>query len=518
MTPGEERFPQSDWIASLARLGDEREALCVGGRRVGYGELARAAHETAEGFASVDLRAGDLVAILAPPSLEGVALIHAMLDRGIVMLPLNARSSPTEQREALVASGARHLVMPGADWEGPSARGRQLLEGLGCGGLALSAGADRVVAQLDRRRAPAREVEALARSSRPRRVALQAALVLRTSGTSGRPKGAVLAFDNLIASARASAALLGSEARDRWLCCMPLFHIGGLSILIRAALVGASVVLHERFDASRVARSLEQEGITRTSFVATMLERVIEARSGAPAPAELELVLLGGGPASDELLARARAQGYPIAPTYGLTEASSQVATRPPGEANADLSGGLQPLPGVEVRVVDEARRPLQPGREGDIEVRGRIVMRGYLDDEAATSRAIRDGWLSTGDVGRLDADGRLRVLDRRADLVLSGGENVYPAEVESVLCELEGVREAGVFGIPDPVFGARPVAVVVPEDGAAFDPEALAAFCHERLADYKRPVRFFAAQALPRTATGKLLRRRLREEWLERC
>ena len=224
----------------------------------------------------------------------------------------------------------------------------------------------------------------------------------------------------------------------------------------------------------------------------------------------------GGGPASSALLTRARALGYPIAPTYGLTEAASQVATRPPGAGPADgvdSGGGLEPLPGVEIRIVDGRGRPLPPGREGGIEVAGPIVMKGYLGDPEATARTLVGRWLRTGDIGVLDRRGRLRVLDRRADLILSGGENVYPAEIESVLAGHPAVAECGVIGRPDPVFGARPIAFVVLLPGRSFDPAGFEAFCRERMAGYKVPDAFIEIADLPRTASGKLARRRLRDQ-----
>jgi O-succinylbenzoic acid--CoA ligase len=189
------------------------------------------------------------------------------------------------------------------------------------------------------------------------------------------------------------------------------------------------------------------------------------------------------------------------------------VATRPPEaivEPGAEPSSGLEPLPGVELRIVDAERRPLAPGEEGEIEVRGEIVMLGYLDDPEATARALRDGWLATGDIGVLDRRGRLHVLDRRSDLIVSGGENVYPAEVESILAAHPHVLEAGVAGLADERFGQRPVAFVVWRPDEAFDPSALAAWCAERLASFKRPVAFVRVDRLPRTASGKLLRREL--------
>lgn len=520
------------WAARLGSHGPDREALVCGEASLDYARLGEAVRAAGERLQAAGLEAGDRVAVLAPASIDGVVLMHAMLAERIVLLPLSPRLSAVEQELILTSSGARWLAV--SEIDEPV---RRLAERTDCGllrfggawrqvpdsGSGASVRARAGLAPSDRREL---ELE-LAIGRRPRavaRVVLEArraelrdrgaALVLYTSGTSGRPKGAILGFASLIASARAQARLLGpSEPSDRWLLCMPLFHVGGLSILIRSALFGSAVVLHERFDAERVSEALEREGVTHVSFVATMLTRLLEHRGAARAPERLRCVLLGGGPASSALLERAIGLGYPIAPTYGLTEAASQVATRPPQVPvgpGGDPAAGLRPLPGVALRIVDQARRPLEPGAVGEIEVRGPIVMAGYLDDPEATARALQDGWLATGDLGWLDATGGLRVLDRRADLILSGGENVYPAEVEAALAAHPQVVEAAVVGVDDPVFGQRPYAFVVWRGEAGLETEVLGRWCGERLAGFKRPVGIRAVERLPRTASGKLIRRAL--------
>lgn len=498
----------SGWLDRVARHEGRREALLVEGIPVDYASLVASSVATAECLHTLGVEPGDLVAILAPPSTRGVALIHAMLDRRFVIFPLNTRLSEIELRAALEATRARFLIVArGAD----DAVAKRLCEAVGCGLIDF---AGRGVGTTGSVVSPPRILESGEHAdSRARRLEERAALVLQTSGTSGRPKAAVLSLENLLASAEASIELLGSDPRDRWLLCMPLFHIAGLSILIRSALSGTSVVLHERFDAERVAAALDGERVTRVSFVATMLQAVIETRGERPAPESLSLVLLGGGPASQDLLSRARALHYPIAPSYGLTEAASQVATRPPSAVitrESDLAGEMAPLPGVEIRIVDNQGVSVGAGIDGEIALRGPIVMKGYLDDPEATSTAFRDGWFMTGDAGRLDRAGRLRVLDRRADLIISGGENIYPAEIESVLVAHPEIRDGAVVGVSDAEFGARPIAFVVLRAGASLDRASLEKFCRERLAGYKIPVDFIEIDEIPRTASGKLLRRLL--------
>jgi O-succinylbenzoic acid--CoA ligase len=304
---------------------------------------------------------------------------------------------------------------------------------------------------------------------------------------------------------------------------MPLFHVGGLSILMRSVLYGGPVRLQPRFDPAAVSDALDRDDVAGISLVPTMLSRLLEHRGKRLAPASLRVVLLGGAAAAPTLIERALAAGYPVCPTYGLTEATSQVATSAPptirksgrpaaatptskADEYSAVPSPMRALAGVELRIASAAREA------GEILVRGPVVIKGYLNDPAATTRALRDGWLHTGDIGYVDAQGGLHVLDRRDDLVVTGGENVYPAEVEGVLLEHSAVADAGVTGVPDEDFGARVVAWVVWRPGMKLDAAALAYHCASRLAGYKRPREFRFVDALPRNAAGKLQRRRLTE------
>ena len=335
--------------------------------------------------------------------------------------------------------------------------------------------------------------------------------VLFTSGTSGRAKGACLTRANFLASAEAAADRLGPVVAQRWLACMPLFHVGGLSILMRSVRFGGPVRLLPRFDAAEVSGALDGGDIAAVSLVPTMLSRLLAHRAGRAAPPGLRVLLLGGAAAAPELLARALAAGYPVCPTYGLTESCSQVATAAPPLVGAACALPMRPLCGTELRI-DIDGRDAPPGTPGEIVVRGPTVMQGYLHDPQATSRALREGWLFTGDIGCLDAVGGLRVFDRRDDLIVSGGENVYPAEIEAVLSEHPSVDDAGVADLPDADLGARVVAWVVAAPGTAPDVAALQRHCRSRLAGFKQPREIRFVDALPRNAAGKLQRSRLRE------
>jgi o-succinylbenzoate---CoA ligase len=323
------------------------------------------------------------------------------------------------------------------------------------------------------------------------------AAILFTSGTTGMPKGAVLTHGNFAASAWASRAVLRTGPGDRWLACLPMFHVGGLALLFRAAFDRFDLEMHDTFEPDAVAEALASGRITHASLVARMLEKLL-ATSGQPFSPHLRAILVGGGPAPEPLLAEARARGLPVLRTYGLTEACSQAATQRPGDADPTCG---PPLPGTEITIdaLDDG------GGVGEILIRGPTVMAGYLGEEPL------HGWLRTGDIGRLDKHGRLLVLDRRTDLLVTGGENVYPAEVEAALAAHPAVEEACVIGLPDPTWGHRVCAVIRLRSPAA--PDEIFRHCREHLAPFQVPREvLFVPEPLPRTAAGKIRRAEVRE------
>ncbi len=459
-----------------------------------FADLARWARRGAGFMQTRDVRNEVPVALLLDGDARFVAWFLAAALAGRAVLPLSLRLTASELAEQLRDARAAILIV---DREDPRLADVARL----APGVAIVPAPD--LGALDEATGPwpgesAAEDDVLA--------------VLFTSGTSGRSKGACLTFANFFASARGAAERLGTCVHDRWLACMPLFHVGGLSIVVRSLLFGGPIRLHGRFDVASVSEALEAGDVAGVSLVPTMLSRVLAHRDGRRCPAGVRAVLLGGAAAPGSLVERALQLGYPVCPTYGLTEATSQVATAAPPAPGACTPGPMVPLEGTEVRIGLNGR-DAAVGQEGEILVRGPTVMRGYLGDAAATARALQSGWLHTGDVGYLDANGGLHVLDRRDDLVVSGGENVYPAEVEAVLLEHPDVLEAGVAGEPDDDLGARVVAWIVLRDDAVPDSAAFAEHCAARLAGFKRPRRFRFVPSLPRNAAGKLLRRRLSEE-----
>ena len=466
----------------------EAPALRQDGRTQSRAELAARADALAAWLGGRGIGPGDIVAAHLPNGIAFATLLHAADRRDAILLPLHRRHTESELAHVL-GDAAPRLVLHAGDRSASVVI--RASETAGTPDCAFP------------------DTDNNAPSASPRLGYETPALLLYTSGTTGTPKGAVLTHANLRAAVEASAAHLGARDDDRWLACLPFYHVGGLSILLRAASQAVPCEIQEGFDAVRTNRALDSHGITHVSLVPTLLARLLEARGERRGPDALRIALIGGASAPPALLERAVKLGWPVAPTYGLTEAAAQVATRLP---DADPEAGAAPLPGVSIRVVDERGQSVAPGTAGEIWVRGNTVTAGYWRRPEETARVLAGGWLRTGDIGALDARGRLRVFDRRADLVVSGGENVYPAQVEAVLLEHPNVAEAGVAGVPDKEYGNRPVAWVVSRGKQPLDAERLARFCRDRLAGYEVPVRFHRMDSLPRTASGKLQRRRLVE------
>jgi O-succinylbenzoic acid--CoA ligase len=425
-----------DWLTTSARRAPDRPALRWPGGDATYGELRAGAALVARRLAARGVRAGDRVATTLPPGRAFAELLHAMPRLGSALVPLNTRLGAAERRIQVEQVAPRIVVeepVAGEEDELPL----------------------RTHVELD---------ETLA--------------ILFTSGSTALPKPVALSYRNFAASARAASARLALEPGDRWLCVLPLFHVGGLSILLRSAIAGSLAVVHERFDASAAAESLGSGEATVASLVPTMLRRI--AAAGLEVAPELRAVLLGGGPIPASLLDWAQRHAIPVMPTYGMTETCSQIVTAEPGERTG------RPLPGVELRI----------GSDGEILVRGPMVARGAL---------ASDGWLHTGDRGRLDEDGHLHVEGRIKDVIVTGGENVAAAEVEDALLAHPAVEDAGVAPRPDAEWGEVVVGHVVLSREVS-DGELLE-HCRARLAGYKVPRVFVRHRRLPRNATGKLLR-----------
>jgi O-succinylbenzoic acid--CoA ligase len=433
-----------NWLTRSAATTPDRVALVDGDDRLTLVGLERASCAFARQLATLGARRGARVALVLEPSARTVVLLHAVTKLGAVAVPLDPRLPDDELERRLAAVGASVVVRDPGEVE------------------------------------QAREADVVLE----RAIDLDAVhCVIHTSGTSGGAKPVELTYANHLWSAFGSAVRIGVEADDRWLCCLPLHHVGGLAIVLRSAIYGTAVVI-ERFEPVRVAEVIARERVTLASLVGTTLARLVAA--GAELD-RLRCALLGGGPVDAGVIERALAAGAPLAPTYGLTEAASQVTTLPPAQARLRPGSAGTPLLPTELRIDD-----------GTILVRGPTV---------APGAAGPDGWLRTGDLGRLDEDGHLYVLGRADAVIVTGGENVSPEAVERVLLDHPAVADAAVNASADPEWQQAVVATVVARDDARPSAEELRRFCRERLAPFEVPKRFLFADSLPRDAQGKLRR-----------
>jgi o-succinylbenzoate---CoA ligase len=487
-----------DWLLWRSQASPDALALRAGPRRWSYRELQEEASALASALLSRGVGRGDRVAILMPTSETYVALVHALARIGAVAVPLNHRQSAPEL-DAQLRDSSPSLVVYDGSLEGKSPKA-------GPPGRRWATGAELSAESREGAREPVTgSILDLASTH----------AIVYTSGSSGAPKGVELTLSNLLWNAISVGLGVGASKEDRWLLCLPLFHVGGYTIIFRSVLHGSGVVLHDKFEAGRVSRSLDDEGVTIASFVPTMLSEVLQCRGAKPLGPRLRAIFLGGGPPPPRLLSAIRERRLPVLLAYGMTETCSQVAVSDPLASSARPA--YRPAFPSEVRVLETGtRRPgsfAEQGQVGEVVVRGPTLFRGYWRKPSATRTRIRAGWFLTGDIGVLQ-EGVIEILGRKEETIVSGGEKVYPAEVESALREHPAVHDAVVVGVDDEKWGQMVVAVVEtkPDLGQGRPSEAeLSAFLRERVGGYKVPKRYRFWRALPRTPAGKTLRQEVR-------
>ncbi|HEY2717298.1 MAG TPA: o-succinylbenzoate--CoA ligase [Solirubrobacterales bacterium] len=437
-----------DWLAQRSTSAPDRVALMADGATMTYAELEAETTWVARRLAAHGVRRGSTAALTMHARREQVVIAHALMKVGARMLPLSPRLTAAE-REAILAAEE-----PIVDIDDPG----ELTQTEADLPLLGEHDMDDVCA------------------------------VVLTSGSSGMPKPIGLTYGNFLWNAVGSGFNIGVDPADRWLCCVPLSHVAGLGIIMRSVIYGTTAVVHDGFEVDRVATALAEERITVVSLVTTMLTRLLDAGADLSGP---RAILVGGGPVPREPLEEAIAKGATVVQTYGLTETCSQVTTLAPADAKRKLGSAGRPLLTTHLRI-----------RDGEILVQGPTIAPGRADEA---------GWLHTGDLGHIDDEGFLYVEDRIDDLIVSGGENVVPAEVEEVLLRHPAVADAAVVGREDPEWQQAVTAVVVLEGGSEATADELRRHCAEHLAGFKVPRRVELAAALPRTPSGKLMRRALR-------
>ncbi|SFL16482.1 O-succinylbenzoic acid--CoA ligase [Halogranum rubrum] len=493
----------NDWLSHRARASPDATALVSAetGEQWDYAALDADVSTLTERLAGLGLGADDHVGMLLSTRVAAVRLVHATMRLGATLVPLNTRLTSSELA-GQVETADLTTVVCGAE-----------TEQLAVEAVESTDATDPVpIASLDdpqwERVASLAAADAV--DVTPTEWTDDDPLVLLfTSGTTGDPKAVVLTYGNIFTSAVASAFRLGVLPGDRWLVPLSLYHMGGLAPLYRSALYGTTVVLRGEFDPGATADDIGTYDVTGVSLVPTMLKRMLDSRGTLSD--SLRVVLLGGAPAPESLVTRCRDYHVPVCPTYGMTETASQISTANPEEAAEYVGTVGRPLFSTDVSVVDEDGNPVETGEIGEFVVSGPTVSPGYYDDPEATAAAFGERGLHTGDMGFRDDGGRLYVLNRKDDRIITGGENVDPGEVVDALREHPGVDDAAVVGLPDEEWGERVAALVVATD-TNLTAEDVEAFCRERLAGYKLPrlVRF--ADELPRTASGTVERIAVRE------
>jgi len=444
------------WLQRAAATYPARSAIETPQGSRSYVELLSDARAGADELIGRGVAPGARVAIALPPGLAFAQALHACLLLGAVAVPVDLRLSVPERER--IAAGASVLIEQPLEMAAAGRSSSPTAEGHG---PSTTDGHD-----LD-----------------------AVAVVIHTSGTTSAPRAVELTYGNFLWSALGSAVALGLDPQERWLCALPLSHVGGLSILLRSAIYGTTAIVHERFDSEAVLHALCEQQITLVSLVATTLARLLDG--GLARPPALRCALTGGGPVPAALLQRAHDAGVPVSQTYGLTESCSQATTTPVAAIGEGRKAAGTPLFCTRLRIA----------ADGEIQISGPTVAPGSRD---------ADGWLHTGDLGSIDA-GSLQVSGRASDTIISGGENVAPTEVEAVLEAHPGVLEAAVIGRPDPKWGEAITAIVVARPGLELRAEPLRDYCAARLAPYKVPKQIVLGEdPLPRTRSGKLLRREL--------
>ncbi len=500
-----------DITAKRARLGADREALVFEDVRLTYRQFHERTGRLAQALLARGLRPGERLAVLAENSHRFMELMFASARAGLVFTPLNFRLTLRELEFMLVDSGAAALFADNACFAVAQAvreagrPGRQL--------FAIESGASGEASH-------EQLIEECAEAS-PQLPAVDendlAALVY-TGGTTGSPKGVMLSHRNLLTAILNAVEMLKITERDTTLMVLPMFHIAIWQVLCHLA-VGARVVIRRRADVADLLATLQEERCTNVNAVPTLYNWIMSFPDlDRYDLSSVRLMLYSGSPIPEAVLRRCVHHFGPIfAQGYGLTEAAPGVSFLAPEDHVLDgprskllRSAGREGML-CEVRIADADDRELPRGQPGEVLVRGPNIMRGYWNNEALTRERLRGGWLRTGDIGAMDDEGYIYLLDRKADMIVTGGENVYPAEVEAVLYQHPAVHECVVASAPDEKWGERVQAAVVVREGREASEADLMAFCRERLAHYKCPKHIQFWKELPETQVGKLLRKDVR-------
>jgi len=473
------------------------------GRHWTYAEFDAAVNQTANMLAAHGIAQGDVVSLLLPNSAEYIIAYFACFKLGALAGPVNSLLKG-EEIEYVVNNSEAKLLLVNTEFRAEVDAIRKRLHTL------------RAVVDFDDYAPVVAEFAATPDKSWRERQLTRAdeAIIIYTSGTTGKPKGCLLTHGNLLANAQQITEWLKFTDEDRLLTIMPLFHMNAVMVTTIAALyAGGSSVVSLRFSASRFWQIISDYQITSVGTVATMLSMLLARYTdGVPEGLktdQLRFCCCGSAPVPAEVIKRFEAAfGALIIEGYGLSESTVRATFNPPDKRRRPGSCGL-PI-GNEMRVVDEADREVPTGERGEIVLRGENIFKGYFKNDAATKQAFRGGWFHTSDIGYVDADGFFYIVDRKSDMIIRGGENIYPREIDEVLYKHPAVAAAATIGVPDELYGEEVAAFVILKDGAQASADELIEYCRAHLADYKCPKQVRIIAEMPKGPTGKVLKREL--------
>jgi fatty-acyl-CoA synthase len=497
----------TDILLHHAERFPERSALEFEGRTTTWQSLLEGTQASAGALAEAGVERGDVVAVLLHNSDRFLELMHAISHLGAIFMPLNWRLAGPELAYIIDHAGARVLVSEPELEQGVA----PVEEQLACRRLRLNGDSSPGWQSLDELRAAAPERFEAAEVDEG-----DVHRLMYTSGTTARPKGVMITYRNLYAKNVSHIVEFGMTGDDIGLACGPLYHVGALDLTTTTLMyVGATTHVLRRFDPTAALDAIEGHRVSHIWLAPAMIHAILAEPSIEGRDLSSVRLIIDGGEKMPLPLIERVLRAFPnawFADAYGLTETVSGDTFLDKARARDKIGSVGKPVIHSEVRIVDADDRPLPAGEAGEIVIRGPKVCKGYWRDEEATERAMRGGWFHTGDVGVLDEEGFLFIVDRLKDMILSGGENVASLEVERVLYEHEAVVEAAVIGRPDRRWGEVPVAYVVLAEGRDDASDELEGHCRQRLAKFKVPKSFHVIDALPRNPTGKVLKRELRE------
>ena len=466
-------------------------------RQFTYREFEAAVNRTARLLADKGVGKGDVVSLLLPNSVEYVIAYFACWQIGALAGPINSLLKAQEIEYVISNSEARALLV-NSEYLPIIETIRERLS---------------VIIIFDDETEATSSVSD-AETPNPEIASEDEAIIIYTSGTTGKPKGCLLTHGNVIANARQISSWLGFTEADRLLTMMPLFHMNAVSVTTMSALyAGGSTVVSQKFSASRFWQIISDYQITSFGSVATMLSMLLTTYpDGVPAglnTRQLRFAMCGSAPVPAEVLRRFEETfNCLVVEGYGLSESTCRSTFNPPDTRRRPGSCGL-PI-GNEMCVVDEEDREVPDGELGEIVLRGENILKGYYKNDVANANAFRNGWFHTGDVGYRDADGFYYIVDRKSDMIIRGGENIYPREIDEVLYQHPDIQAAAVVGVPDELYGEEVAAVVVLKNGANTSEQEMIDYCKARLADFKCPKTVRFLDDIPKGPTGKLLKREL--------